>query len=307
LRPPIAMTKLVECIPNFSEGRRPEVLSSIAGAIRATPGVRLLDMESDRDHNRSVMTFIGEPGAVQDAMLAAAAKAVELIDMEKHKGEHPRLGAVDVVPFVPVCGMTMAEAVELARSVGSKMWELLRLPVYFYEEAATTPERKNLPDVRKGEYEGRKLDIGKPQWRPDIGEPVMHPTAGAVIVGARHPLIAYNVNLGTDRLDIAKKIAKAVREKDGGLPGVRALGFEIKQRGIVQVSMNLTNYHKTGIARAFEAVKAEAAKDGVEVAGSEIVGLVPLEALVEAAGSLLALENFSAGQVLESRFGDGGA
>jgi glutamate formiminotransferase len=203
--------------------------------------------------------------------------------------------------------MTMEEAVELARSVGRRMWEKYRLPVYFYEEAAATPSRKNLPDVRKGEYEGRKLDIGRPEWRPDVGEPVMHPTAGAVIVGARHPLIAYNVNLRTDRLDIAKRIAKAVREKDGGLPGVRALGFEIRQKGIVQVSMNLVNYHKTGIARAFEAVKAEAARDGVEVAGSEIVGLVPLEALVDAARHFLAVENFSAGQVLEARFGDRGA
>jgi glutamate formiminotransferase len=295
------MTKLVECIPNFSEGRRPEVLDAIAGAIRATPGVTLLDMESDKDHNRSVMTFIGEPGAVQNGMLAAAEKAVELIDMEKHRGEHPRLGAIDVVPFVPVSDMTMAEAVELARAVGSELWNRLRLPVYFYEEAAATPARKNLPDVRRGEYECRKLDIGKPEWKPDIGDPVMHPTAGAVIVGARYPLIAYNVNLKTDKLEIAKRIARTVREKDGGLPAVRALGFEIKQRGIVQVSMNLVNYHKTGISGAFEAVRAEAAKDGIEVEGSEIVGLVPLEALVQCASHMLALENFKTEQILETR------
>jgi glutamate formiminotransferase len=241
------------------------------------------------------------------AMLAAAELAVELIDMEKHEGCHPRLGAIDVVPFVPIFEMTMAEAVELARSVGNEMWERFRLPVYLYEEAASTPARKNLPDVRKGEYEGRKLDIRRPEWRPDIGEPVMHPTAGAVIVGARHPLIAYNVNLRTDRLDIAKRIAKTIREKDGGLPAVRALGFEIAQKGIVQVSMNLTNYHRTGIAQAFEAVRAEAAKDGVEVAGSEMIGLVPLEALVQAAGHMLAMENFTAGQVLEARFANRGA
>jgi glutamate formiminotransferase len=295
------MTKLVECIPNFSEGRRPEVLEAIAGAIRAIGGVTLLDMESDKDHNRSVMTFIGEPGAVKNGMLAAAEKAVELIDMEKHKGEHPRLGAIDVVPFVPISDMSMAETVELARSVGNELWERLRLPVYFYEEAAATPARKNLPDVRKGEYEGRKLDIGKPEWKPDVGAPVMHPTAGAVIVGARHPLIAYNVNLRTDRLDIAKRIAKAVREKDGGLPAVRALGFEIKQRGIVQVSMNLVDYHKTGIGKAFGAVQAEAAKEGIEVEGSEIVGLVPLDALVQCANHMLALENFKTEQILETR------
>jgi glutamate formiminotransferase len=301
------MTKLVECIPNFSEGRRPEVLEAIAGAIRATPNVTLLDMESDRDHNRSVMTFIGEPEATGKAMLAAAEKAVELIDMEKHEGCHPRLGAIDVVPFVPISEMTMAEAVELARSVGRQMWERFRLPVYLYEEAASAPSRKNLPDVRKGEYEGRKRNISQPGWRPDIGEPVMHPTAGAVIVGARHPLIAYNVNLRTDRLDIAKRIAKTIREKDGGLPAVRALGFEIAQKGIVQVSMNLTNYHRTGIAQAFEAVRAEAAKEGVEVAGSEMIGLVPLEALVQAAGHMLAIENFTTGQVLEARFAGRGA
>jgi glutamate formiminotransferase len=294
------MTKLVECIPNFSEGRRPEVLEAICGAIRRTPGVTLLDMESDRDHNRSVMTFIGEPEAVKNGMLAAAAKAVELIDMEKHQGEHPRLGAIDVVPFVPISGMTMADAVELARRVGKELWERLHVPVYFYEEAAISPSRKNLPDVRKGEYEGRKRDIGKPEWKPDVGEPAMHPTAGAVIVGARHPLIAFNVNLKTDDLGIAKSIARAVREKDGGLPAVRALGFRIEQRGIVQVSMNLVNYHKTGLARAFEAVKAEAARAGVVVEGSEIVGLVPLEALVDCANHFLSLENFKPTQILNT-------
>ncbi len=295
------MTKLVECVPNFSEGRRPDVLEAIASAIRAVPGVTLLDMESDKDHNRSVFTFIGEPEAVKKAALAAAGKAVELIDMEKHQGEHPRLGALDVMPFVPVADMTMAEAVALAREAGKGLWERLRIPVYFYEEAAASPSRKNLPDVRKGEYEGRKKNITEPEWRPDVGEPRMHPTAGAAIVGARFPLIAFNVNLATDRLDIAKAIAKKVREKDGGLPAVRALGFEIRERGIVQVSMNLVNYHRTGIAAAFEAVRAEAEKAGVRVQGSEVVGLVPLEALAECAGHFLKLENFKPAQVLEAR------
>jgi len=295
------MGRLVECIPNFSEGRRPQVLEALASAVRNTPGVTLLDMESDKDHNRSVMTFIGEPEAVVRAVLAAASKAVELIDMEQHRGEHPRLGAVDVVPFVPVSGVSMEECVELARRVGRELWERLRLPVYFYEEAATSPSRRNLPEVRKGEYEGRKNDIKRPEWRPDVGEPAMHPTAGAVIVGARFPLIAFNVNLRTTELDIAKRIAKKVREKDGGLPAVRALGFELKDRGMVQVSMNLVNYHKTGIAAAFEAVRAEADRANVAVAGSEIVGLVPLEALTDCASRFLSLENFKATQVLESR------
>jgi glutamate formiminotransferase len=238
---------------------------------------------------------------VKKAALAAAGKAVELIDMEKHHGEHPRLGALDVMPFVPVSDMTMAETVMLAREAGRQLWETLRIPVYFYEEAATTPARRNLPDVRKGEYEGRKRNIGEPEWRPDVGEPRMHPTAGASIVGARFPLIAFNVNLATDRLDLAKAIAKKVREKDGGLPAVRALGFEIKERGIVQVSMNLVNYHRTGIAAAFEAVRAEAEKAGVRVLESEVVGLVPLEALADCAGHFLHLAAFKPAQVLEAR------
>jgi len=294
------MTKLVECIPNFSEGRRPEVLEAIAGAIRAVPGVTLLDMESDRDHNRSVYTFIGEPAAVKKAAVSAAEQAVKLIDMEKHRGEHPRLGALDVLPFVPIRDMTMAEAVELAREAGRELWEKLRLPVYFYEEAAATPARKNLPDVRKGEYEGRKKNVTEPEWRPDIGGPGLHPTAGAAIVGARFPLIAYNVDLATDRLEVAKAIARKVREKDGGLPAVRALGLELKARGIVQVSMNLVNYQRTGIHTAFEAVRAEAEKAGVRVLGSEVVGLVPLEALVQGAGHFLMLGNFKSCQILET-------
>ncbi|MEM4728780.1 MAG: glutamate formimidoyltransferase [Thermoplasmata archaeon] len=295
------MRKLVECVPNFSEGRRREVIEAIAQAIRATEGVRLLDVESDPDHNRSVMTFIGEPEPVRRAAFSAAAKAVELIDMEKHRGEHPRLGAVDVIPFVPVSGVEMAECVELARSLGRELWERLRLPVYFYEEAATCPERRSLADVRRGEYEGRKRDITDPKWRPDVGEPVMHPTAGAVVVGARPFLIAYNVNLNTSDINVAKKIAKKVRERDGGLPAVRALGFEIKERGIVQVSMNLVDYHRTPIWAAFEAVSSEARAMGVEVLGSEIVGLVPLEALAQCAEHFLRLEKFGQGQILETR------
>lgn len=295
------MTKLVEAVPNFSEGRRPEVLEAIASAIRAVPGVALLDVEADKDHNRSVFTFVGEPPAVKHAALDAAAKAVELIDMEKHQGEHPRVGALDVLPFVPLGDTTMDEAVALARSAGRELWERLRIPVYFYEEAATTPARRSLPDVRRGEYEGRKKNITEPEWLPDVGEPCMHPTAGAAIVGARFPLIAYNINLATDRLDVAKAIAKKIREKDGGLPGVRALGLELGGRNIVQVSMNLVNYLKTGLAEVFEAVKAEAEKASVQVLESELIGLVPLEALARCSGHFLKLRGLSPAQVLEAR------
>ncbi|MGQ9581984.1 MAG: glutamate formimidoyltransferase [Thermoplasmatota archaeon] len=295
------MRKLVECVPNFSEGRRKEVIEAIADAIRRTPGVRLLDVEWDRDHNRSVMTFVGEPGPVKSAALSAASRAVELIDMEKHRGEHPRLGAVDVVPFVPISGVEMGECVELAREVGRELWERLRVPVYFYEEAAASPERRSLADVRRGEYEGRKRDITDPRWRPDVGDPVLHPTAGATVVGARHPLIAFNVNLRTSDLGLARAIAKKVRERDGGLPAVRALGFEIKERGIVQVSMNLVNYRRTPVWAAYEAVCAEARRLGVEVLGSELVGLIPLEALAACAERFLRLEGFKTGQILETR------
>ncbi|MBM4248231.1 MAG: glutamate formimidoyltransferase [Euryarchaeota archaeon] len=297
------MTQLVECVPNFSEGRRPEVLEKIASAIRAVPGVKLLDMEYDRDHNRSVFTFVGEPAAVKHAALDAAGVAVGLIDMERHRGEHPRLGALDVLPFVPILGITMAETVELARQAGRELWERLRVPVYFYEEAALSPARRSLPDVRRGEYEGRKLNISEPAWRPDVGEPRMHPTAGATIVGARPPLIAYNVDLETDRLDVAKAIARKVREKDGGLPAVRALGLELSGKGMVQVSMNLVDFRRTGIAAAFEAVRAEAGRAGVRVHRSEVVGLVPLEALVDCAAHYLSLQGFTTDQVLEARLG----
>ncbi len=295
------MRRLVECVPNFSEGRRADVIEAIASAIRGTPGVRLLDVESDGDHNRSVMTLIGEPEAARSAAFNAAARAVELINMESHRGEHPRLGAVDVVPFIPISGVDMAECVELARALGRELWERLGVPVYFYEEAATSPERRSLADVRRGEYEGRKRDILDPRWRPDVGEPRLHPSAGATVVGARYPLIAFNVNLNTPDVNIAKGIAKKVRERDGGLPAVRALGFEIKERGVVQVSMNLVNYRRTPIWAAYEAVCNEAGRLGVGVLGSELVGLVPLEALAACAERFLKLEGFKTSQILETR------
>jgi len=294
--------RLVECVPNFSEGQRKEVIESIADAIRKTPGVTLLDVESNPDHNRSVISFVGEPAPVKEAALAASQKAVELIDLRHHKGEHPRMGAVDVVPFVPLSGVTMENCVSLARSFGLEFAEKFHVPVFLYEEAATTPERRNLADVREGEFEGLRDKIGTdPAKKPDFGPEKIHPTAGATAVGAREILIAFNVNLGTSDLNIAKKIAHQLRAKDGGLAFVKALGFGLKERGIVQVSMNLTNYHKSQVFKAYELVKLFAERYGVPVVGSEIVGLAPMDSLVDSAEFYLRLENFSRDQVLESR------
>jgi glutamate formiminotransferase/formiminotetrahydrofolate cyclodeaminase len=294
--------KLIECVPNFSEGRRQEVINSIADAIRSTAGVTLLDVESNPDHNRSVISFVGEQGPVKQAALAASAKAVELIDLTKHKGEHPRMGAVDVVPFVPLSGATMDDSVVLAKEFGKEFAERFQVPVFLYEEAASTPDRRNLADVRAGEFEGLRDKIGRdPAKKPDFGPDKIHPTAGATAVGAREILIAYNVNLGTNDLSIAKKIAHQLRAKDGGLAYVKALGFELKERGIVQVSMNLTDYHKSQVFKAEELVELFAERYGVPIVGSEIVGLVPLDALVDSAEFYLKLENFSREQILEKR------
>jgi glutamate formiminotransferase / formiminotetrahydrofolate cyclodeaminase len=294
--------KLIECVPNFSEGRRQEVINSIADAIRSIPGATLLDVESNPDHNRSVISFVGEPSSVKQAALAASAKAVELIDLTKHKGEHPRMGAVDVVPFVPLSGATMEDCVTLAKDFGKEFAERLHVPVFLYEEAASMQERRNLADVRAGEFEGLRDKIGKdPAKKPDFGPDKIHPTAGATAVGAREILIAYNVNLGTNDLAIAKKIAHQLRAKDGGLTYVKALGFELKERGIVQVSMNLTDYHKSQLFKAEELVELFAERYGVSVVGSEIVGLLPMDALVDSAEFYLKLENFSREQILEKR------
>ena len=294
--------KLIECVPNFSEGRRQDVIRAIADAIKSTPAVTLLDLESNPDHNRSVISFVGEPGPVKQAALAAAAKAIELIDLNKHKGEHPRMGAVDVVPFVPLSGATMEDCVSLARDFGRELGAGYRVPVFLYEEAATVPERRNLADVRAGEFEGLKDRIGKdPSKKPDFGPEMIHPTAGATAVGAREVLIAYNVDLGTSDLGIAKRIAHELRSKDGGLAYVKALGFELKQRRIVQVSMNMTDYQKSQLFKAYELVKLFAERYGVPVVGSEIVGLTPMDALVDSAEFYLRLENFNRDQILERR------
>jgi glutamate formiminotransferase len=295
------MQQLVECIPNFSEGRRQDVIEAVAGAVRAVAGVRLLDVAPNPDHNRTVLTFVGAPDAVADAAFASAAEAVRLINMEEQTGEHPRIGAMDVVPFVPLTGMTMDDAVALANRVGKRIADELAVPVYLYSAAATTPARKRLPDVRQGQYEGLKEAIREPERKPDYGEARMHPTAGATAVGARPPLIAFNVNLGTTNLAIAKNIAKGLRESSGGLMNVQAMGVDLAAQGMVQVSMNLIDYTRTPIHRAYELVRVEAERHGVPVVGSEIVGLVPLDALIGAADFYLRLTDFNRDQVLEAR------
>jgi glutamate formiminotransferase len=293
--------QIVECVPNFSEGRRPEVVREIAAAVESVPGVQLLDFSSDPSHNRSVLTFIGEPALVKEAAFRAIGKAAELINMEEHRGEHPRIGATDVVPFVPVSGVTMADCVALARELGAEVAEKLHIPVYLYEEAATRPDRRNLADIRRGEYEGLKKEIHLPERRPDFGDPVMHPTAGATVIGAREFLIAFNINLGTPDVSIAKRIARVVRASSGGLMYVKALGIRLEDRNLAQVSMNLTNFKKTPMHVVFNLVRSEAERYGVPIVGSEIVGLVPLDALLAAAEHYLRLESFGRKQVLEAR------
>jgi glutamate formiminotransferase len=291
----------VLCVPNVSEGRRPEAVDAMLAAIRGVDAVRVLDHSSDTSHNRSVLTLVGEPAALQEAVLALYASAIETIDLRAHQGEHPRLGAVDVVPFIPIEGATMADCVALARDTGAKVAARFGLPVFLYEEAATTPARVNLAEIRRGEFEGLREKMARPEWAPDFGPSQPHPTAGATVIGARMPLIAFNVNLATDRLDVARSIASAVRQSSGGFRFVKAMGVMLADRGIVQVSMNLTNYEKTPIFRVFDAVKREAARYGVAVLASEIVGLVPAAALVSTAEYFLQLDGFKPGQVLETR------
>jgi glutamate formiminotransferase len=293
--------KIIECVPNFSEGRNREVLEKIVEPFRRTDKVKLLDYSSDPSHNRAVVTVIGVPEAVKGAIVEAAGIAVKEIDLNHHEGEHPRMGAVDVVPFIPVRNVTMTDAITIAKDTAQQLAERYGLPIYLYEKAASRPERENLANIRKGEFEGFKEKINLPDWMPDFGPAVLHPTAGATVVGARAPLVAYNVNLGTGNLEIADKIAKRVRHISGGLRYVKALGVALEDRGIVQVSMNLTDYTKSSIYQAFEMVKMEARRYGVPVIGSEIVGLTPQDALIEAAAYYLGLENFSTHQILENR------
>jgi len=292
--------RLLECVPNISEGRDQDKIASMADEIKKHSGVKLLDTSSDKDHHRSVFTFIGEPEAVKDAASSLTMKAIDLIDMREHKGSHPRLGAVDVVPFVPVQGVEMKEAVQIAREFGKGLAKR-GIPVFFYEEAATRPERKDLPSIRKGEYEGLGEKLKDPDWKPDEGPAHFNPKSGATVVGARFPLVAYNVNLKTKDLALAKEIARKVRFKDGGFPHVRAMGVDLKGKGVVQVSMNLTNYRVTNIPRVYEFIKEEALRKGVEVEESEIVGLIPLGVLEGVAQNYLKYPHFSVRQVIEQR------
>jgi glutamate formiminotransferase len=300
--------KLVECVPNFSEGRRPEVLDAILGEMTAVDGVRLLDSEMDADHNRAVVTIVGEPEAVLEGVFRGMAKAKELIDLTTHEGEHPRMGATDVVPFVPVKGVTMDDCVELARQLGERVGRELEIPVFLYESAARRPERQNLAKVRKGQFEGLRDEIGtNPEREPDFGPNRIHPTAGVTAIGARPFLVAYNINLGTTDLSVAKAIAKAIRHSSGGLRHVKAMGFAIKDRNIVQVSINMVNFKGTPLFRVFEMVRSEAERYGVPVIGSEVVGLVPVDALVDCAEFYLRLEDFQRDQVLENRLSEDGS
>jgi glutamate formiminotransferase len=290
-------TPLVECIPNFSEGRRLEVVDAIAQAVSATPGVLLLDRTSDEDHNRSVLTFVGDPQGIEDAAFAAIAKAAELIDMEQQRGEHPRIGATDVVPFVPISSVSMDDCVAIAKRLGKRVGEQLGIPVYLYEKAASRPERENLADLRKGQYEGLKAEIETdPQRKPDFG-PSKLGSAGATVIGARVPLVAYNVFLDTDDVSIARKIAKRIRFSSGGLPYLKALGLLVE--GQAQVSMNFTDYTRTGVHTVVDLIRQEAARYGAKVTRSELIGLIPQKAMIDAAAHYLQLSDFKPEQVLE--------
>lgn len=296
------MDRLVECVPNFSEGRKAEVIERLAQAVEAVEGAVVLDTHMDADHNRSVITFVAEAEQVVEAAVRVVGLAASLIDLRQHKGEHPRLGATDVLPFVPVRGVTMEDCIRLAHEAGERIGLELGIPVYFYERAARRPDRVKLEDVRRGGYELLREEINNVERRaPDVGPLRLHENAGAIVVGARPLLVAYNVNLQTDDISIARRIARAVRGRDGGLRYLKALGFELQTRGLVQVSMNLIDYERTQLHHAFEAVRREAERYGVSVVGSEIVGLIPQAALDRAAQYHLQIENFAPGLVLENR------
>ncbi|NLY31899.1 MAG: glutamate formimidoyltransferase [Firmicutes bacterium] len=295
------MQRIVQCVPNISEGRNEEVVKAVVDSLRNVADVKLLDWSSDADHNRSVITFVGTPEGVEEGAMALCRKASELIDMSVHSGEHPRMGAMDVVPFIPIQGVTMEETVELARRVGKRIGEELGIPVYLYENAATTPANRNLASVRRDQYEGLPKKMASESGKPDFGPTVFNPKSGATAVGARMPLIAFNVNLGTDNIDIANQIARNVRHASGGLKAVKAMGVKLEARGIVQVSMNMVNYKETPLYRVVELIRAEARRYGVNIIGSEIIGLVPLEALVQSLDYYLGLEEFSRNQILETR------
>ncbi len=295
------MKKIIECVPNFSEGRNQQNIEKIVGSFRGQKGVKLLDYQTDEDHNRMVVTVVGEPQALKTAVIEAMGSAIEAIDMNTHQGQHPRMGAIDVVPFIPIKNVSMKEAISFSREVAQEGAKKFELPVFLYERSASRPERENLANIRKGQFEGMADKIKQPEWKPDFGPVMLHPTAGTTAIGARMPLVAYNVNLDSDNIDIANDIARKVRHISGGLKYCKGIGIELKDRGVVQVSMNLTDYTQTALYRAFELIKVEARRYGVNVIGSEIVGLVPMEALMDTAAYYLGLESFSMEQVLEAR------
>mgnify|MGYP003370319680 FL=1 len=295
------MNRIIECVPNFSEGRDLQKIDKIVAPFRAKAGVKLLDYSNDEDHNRLVVTVVGEPEPLKEAVLEAIGVAVQLIDLNHHQGQHPRMGAVDVVPFIPIKGVTMEEAIALSKEVAAEVASRYQLPVFLYEKSASAPHRENLAAVRKGEFEGMAEKIKLPEWKPDFGPAERHPTAGTVAIGARMPLVAYNINLNTPSLEIAHDIAKKIRFIGGGLRYCKAMGVELKERGITQVSINMTDYTRTALYRAFELVRIEARRYGVSIVGSEIIGLVPMEALIDTASYYLGLENFTMQQVLEAR------
>ena len=295
------MAKLVECVPNISEGRRPEIIEAVVDEVRRTPGVTLLDYSSDTSHNRAVITFLGSPEGVKEAAVAVAKKAAELIDLTVHQGEHPRMGAVDVIPFIPIKDVTMEECIALSREVAQRVWEEAHMPVFLYEESASAPSRANLAAIRKGQFEGMAKKVQESEWEPDFGGRTVHPTAGVVAVGARMPLIAFNINLSTSDVSIASNIAKIIRQSSGGLPYVKALGVMLSERNIAQVSINMTNFSKTPLYRVLEFVKAEARRYGVSVVGTEIIGLAPMQALADSAEYYMQIEAFDFNkQVLEN-------
>lgn len=295
------MRTIIECVPNISEGRDLASVEAMAAAVRGAAGARLLDVSSDAAHNRSVLTFVGDAAAMRAGVRALFAAAVERLDLRRHKGEHPRMGAVDVVPFIPIRGSSMEDCVALSREVGADIAERFGIPVYLYEESASSEPRRNLAEIRKGQFEGFAEKMKDPRWAPDFGPRQPHPSAGVVAVGARSFLIAYNINLGTRDLAVADRIARSIRHLSGGFRYVKAMGVELAERGIVQVSINMTNFKKTPLHRVFECVRSEAERHGVAIVGSEIVGLAPADALYAAAEHFLRLEGFSAEQVLETK------
>lgn len=296
------LNTIMECVPNFSEGRDLAKVEKIVDAFRGKEGVKLLDYSSDKDHNRTVVTVIGEIEPLGDAVIEAIGVAAQLIDLTHHQGEHPRMGAADVVPFIPIKNCTVQEADALAKRVGKEVAERFQIPSFLYEKSTTAPHRENLAAIRKGQFEGMFEKMKLPEWKPDFGPDAPHPTAGVFAVGARMPLVAFNVNLDTPNLQIAKDIAARVRHSSGGYAFIKALGVMLEERHIAQVSMNLTDYTHTAVYRAYEAVKMEARRYGVNVVGTEIIGMVPMAALIDCAEYYLQVENFSMKQVLENNF-----